>query len=108
MATGLIPSRQIICGGRCPFFDGNFNFTSRQEIATFIISFARFLTYLAVPVAIIMIIYSAFRLLVGGLDNFKPFLNIVIGLAIIILAYTLTSGFAEVLTNGIDINSLLR
>jgi ABC-type multidrug transport system permease subunit len=106
MATGLIPSRQIICGGKCPFFDGTFNFTNKQEIATFVISFARFLTYLAVPIAIIMIIYSAFRLFFGG--DFKPFINIVIGLAIIILAYTLTSGFAEVLTNGVDLNSLLK
>jgi ABC-type multidrug transport system permease subunit len=106
MATGLIPSRQIICGGKCPFFDGTFNFTNKQEIATFVIAFARFLTYLAVPVAIIMIIYSAFRLFFGG--DFKPFINIVIGLAIIILAYTLTSGFAEILTNGVDLNTLLR
>jgi ABC-type multidrug transport system permease subunit len=106
MASGLIPSRQIICGGKCPFFDGTFNFGSKQEITTFIIAFARLLTYIAVPIAIIMIIYSAFRLFFGG--DFKPFINIIIGLAIIILAYTFTSGFAEILTNGVDINALLR
>jgi ABC-type multidrug transport system permease subunit len=106
MATPLVPPRSIICGGKCPFFDGTFNFTNKQEITTFIIAFARFLTYLAVPIAVIMIIYSAFRLFFGG--DFKPFINIVIGLAIIILAYTLTSGFAEILTNGVDLNNLLR
>ena len=107
MATGLVPSRQIICGGKCPFFDGTFNFTSRQEIATFVIAFARFLTYLAVPIAIIMIIFTGFRIIFGLA---KPFdlLNILIGLGIVILAYTFTSGFSEVLTNGVDLNSLLR
>jgi TrbC/VIRB2 pilin len=107
MATGLIPSRQIICGGKCPFFDGTFNFTSKQEITAFVIAFARFLTYLAVPVAIIMIIYSGFRMIIGQGD-IKPILNIIIGLAIVILAYTFTGGFAEILTNGVDINTLLR
>jgi ABC-type multidrug transport system permease subunit len=107
MATGLIPSRQIICGGKCPFFDGNFNFTSKQEITNFVITFARFLTYLAVPIAIVMIIYSGFRI-IFGLAEPKALINIIIGLAIIILAYTFTSGFAEILTNGVDINSLLR
>ena len=107
MATPLVPPRSIICGGKCPFFDGTFNFTNKQDIATFIISFARFLTYLAVPVAIIMIIYSAFVLIFTG-GGPKPFINIIAGLAIIILAYTLTSGFAEILTNGVDLNSLLK
>jgi TrbC/VIRB2 pilin len=107
MATGLIPSRQIICGGKCPFFDGNFNFGSKQDITNFIIAFARLLTYIAVPIAIIMIIIAGFKLIFGMAD-YKAILNIVIGLAIIILAYTLTSGFAEILTNGVDINALLR
>jgi Na+-transporting methylmalonyl-CoA/oxaloacetate decarboxylase beta subunit len=108
MATGLIPSRQIICGGKCPFFDGTFNFTSKQDITTFIIAFARLLTYIAIPIAVIMIVVNGFLLIFGIVKDYKPFLNIAIGLAIIILAYTVTGGFAEILTNGVDINNLLK
>jgi hypothetical protein len=107
MANSLIPSKQIICGGKCPFFDGTFNFGSKTDITNFIIAFARLLTYIAVPIAVVMIIFSAFRLIFAGGD-YKPFLNIIVGLAIIILAYTFTSGFAEILTNGVDINGLLK
>jgi TrbC/VIRB2 pilin len=107
MATGLIPSRQIICGGKCPFFDGTFNFTSRQEITKFVIAFAQFLTYLAVPIAIIMIIYTGFRMIIGQ-GKITDLINIFIGLGIVILAYTFTGGFAEILTNGVDINTLLK
>lgn len=107
MASPLVPPRSIICGGKCPFFDGTFNFGSKQEITTFIISFTRFLTYLAVPLAIVMIIYTGFMLIIGQ-GNYKSFINIFVGLAIVILAYTVTGGFAEVLTNGVDINNLLK
>jgi TrbC/VIRB2 pilin len=109
MATGLIPSRQIICGGKCPFFDGTFNFGSKTDITNFIIAFARLLTYIAVPIAVIMLIYTGFRILVGAEDKpLNAVINIFIGLGIVILAYTFTGGFAEIISNGVDINSLLR
>jgi TrbC/VIRB2 pilin len=104
----LTPTKNIICGGRCPFIDSAFNFTSRDDIATFIIGFARFLTYLAVPIAIIMIIYNGILMIFGAAGDkpWQPILNVIIGLAIVILAYTFTAGFSDILSTGIDLKRI--
>ncbi len=102
-----LPSKQAICGGKCPLFDGTFNLTSKEDLTRFIISFAKFLTYLAVPIAIIMIVWTGVMVIIGQVKNpLTAIINIFVGLAIVVLAYTVTSGFADVLSNGIDVASL--
>ena len=99
----LTPTKNLICGGKCPFLDSTFRFNNREEIVGFIIAFAKFFTYLAVPIAIVMIIFSGFKLLfgLGGDKPLQPFINIIIGLTIVILAYTFTAGFSDFLSNGV-------
>jgi hypothetical protein len=107
--ASLLPSKQLICGGKCPLFDGTFNLSSKEEITVFVISFARFMTYLAVPVAIIMIVYTGFLVIIGQVkEPIGAIINIFVGLAIVILAYTFTGGFADVITNGVDLSSVFR
>jgi TrbC/VIRB2 pilin len=105
----MIPTRQEICGGKCPLFDGTFNLNSKEEVTQFVISFAKFMTYLAVPIAIIMLVYTGVMVIIGQVKNpISAIINIFIGLAIVILAYTFTGGFAEFLTNGIDVTTLFN
>ena len=103
-----IPSKQVICGGKCPLFDpSSFNIQSKEDIVRVIINLARVATYIAVPIAVVMIVYTGIMGILGLEKELpKAIVRILIGLAVIILSYTLTSGFADVLTSGIDINKL--
>lgn len=104
-----LPSRQVICGGKCPLFDGSFNLTSKEDLTRFVISFAKFMTYLAVPIAIIMLVWTGVMVIIGQVKNpITAIINIFVGLAIVVLAYTITGGFADILTAGIDVTSLFQ
>ena len=104
----LTPDKSIICSGRCPLFDpSSFRINSREDIVQFIINIAKILTYIAVPIAVIMIIYTGITAIFGIEKNpLAAIVRILIGLAVVILAYTLTSGFSDVLTGSIDVNKL--
>jgi type IV secretory pathway VirB2 component (pilin) len=105
----LVPDKSIICpNGRCPLFDpSSFKINSREDIVQFIINIAKILTYIAVPIAVIMIIYTGITAIFGIEKNpLAAIVRILIGLAVVILAYTLTSGFSDVLTGSININQL--
>jgi hypothetical protein len=100
----IAPSKEIICGGKCPFFDGEFNFSNKEDIVNFVLAFARLASYVAVPIAVIMLIWTGFMVIIGQVKNpLMAIANIFIGLALIVLAYTFTGGFTEILQNGIDI-----
>ena len=104
----IAPSKNIICGGKCPLFDpSNLRINSREDIVTFIINIAKILSYVAVPIAVIMIIYTGITAILGiNKEPLKSIVTILIGLAIVILSYTVTSGFSDVLTGTVDLNKL--
>jgi type IV secretory pathway VirB2 component (pilin) len=104
----LVPGKNIICSGKCPLFDpSSFTINSREDIVKFIINIAKILTYVAVPIAVIMIIFTGITAILGiNKEPLKSIVTILIGLAVVILAYTLTSGFSDVLTGTIDLNRL--
>jgi type IV secretory pathway VirB2 component (pilin) len=104
----LVPGKNIICSGKCPLFDpSSFQVNSREDIVRFIINIAKILTYIAVPIAVIMIIYTGITAIFGIEKNpLAAIVRILIGLAVVILAYTLTSGFSDVLTGSVNINQL--
>lgn len=106
--TPITPSKNIICGGKCPLFDpANLRINSREDIVTFIINIAKILSYVAVPIAVIMIIYTGITAILGiNKEPLKSIITILIGLAIVILAYTVTAGFSDVLTGTVDLNKL--
>jgi hypothetical protein len=103
-----LPSKQIICGGKCPLLDtSSFNIQSKEDIVRVIINLARVAAYIAVPIAVVMIIFTGVKAMV--LPEQKPLqaiVTILIGLGIILLSFSLTSGFSDLLTSGIDINKL--
>jgi TrbC/VIRB2 pilin len=105
----IAPSKNVICGGRCPLFDpSSFRINSREDIVTFVINVAKLLSYIAVPIAVIMIIYTGITAIFQIEKNpLAAIVRILIGLAIVILAYTLTAGFSDVLTNtSLNVNTL--
>ena len=64
LAASEIPGKDIICGGACPLFDSEFEFT-RDNIVVFIISFAQFLTFVGVGLTVLMIVWGGIRFIVG-------------------------------------------
>ncbi len=107
-SSPITPSKNVICGGRCPLFDpSNLRINSREDIVTFIINIAKILSYVAVPIAVIMIIYTGITAIFGIEKNpLAAIVRILIGLAVVILAYTITAGFSDVLTGTVDLNKL--
>jgi Type IV secretion system pilin len=104
-SNSLVPSKQTICGGSCPVIDGDFN-PSRDGIANFIISIARFLTYIGGALTVLFVVYGGLLILtdLGGGDRAKAGWNCIktsiIGLVIIILAYTVVSFIGSFLNNA--------
>lgn len=93
----LTPSRDIICGGPCPLFDGNFRF-DRDGLALFLLAFARFLTFIGVGLAVLFLVFAGLQYIFGKEEEAKK--NIVttlIGLVIIIVAYTFVTVLAQFL-----------
>jgi hypothetical protein len=99
-AQSLVPSKSEICGGPCPLFDSDFTFDS-EGIVTFLLFFARFLTYIGVGLAVLFLVIAGLQFITGNGDaaaiNIKTTL---IGLVVIIVAYTFVSLLTTLLVNG--------
>lgn len=90
-AATLTPSRELICGGSCPLFDSDFNFTI-ENLARFIVSIARFLTFLGVLLAVFFLVFAGIQFIIGKEEEAKENIRTtLIGLVIIIIAYTAVS-----------------
>lgn len=91
-----IPSSQTICGGPCPLIDTEFQFNA-TSIANFIISIARFITFITGALAVLFIVFAGLLIVTDGGDGkrsgqgWKIIRSSLIGLVIVILAYTLVS-----------------
>jgi hypothetical protein len=102
--SSFIPTKQAICGGSCPVIDSNFSFT-KESITNFILSLARFLTYIGGALAVLFIVYGGFLILTDFGDSKRSaagwscIQSSIIGLLIIILAYTAVAFISSVLTN---------
>jgi hypothetical protein len=107
MAGPDLPSEEIICKGNCGLRD--LRIQSSDDIVRAIIKIAELAVYVAVPIAILMVIFTGFMMLIGQIKNpLTAFLNIFIGLGIIIISFVLTDGFANVVRDAPNLlNSLL-
>lgn len=84
-----LPGEDLICGENgCPLISGSFNF-DREGIVTFLIAISRFLTIVGVGLAVLFLVWSGILYITGNSEKAqKGILNAIIGLLIIILAYT--------------------
>jgi len=96
LAQGYIPSKDNICGGPCPLIDTTFT-ASKETIATFIISIARFITYIAAALAVLFIVIGALTIITDSGDGKRAksgWSNIrssIVGLIVVIVAYTIVA-----------------
>lgn len=96
LAQGYIPSKDNICGGPCPLIDTTFTPT-KETIAVFIISLARFITYIAGALAVLFLVIAALTIMTDSGDGKRSkagWANIrstIIGLVIVIVAYTIVA-----------------
>jgi hypothetical protein len=94
-----LPSQETICNGSCGLRD--FKIENSEDIAKAIIKIANLMVYVAVPVAVIMLIWTGFMVLVGQVQNpLTAIANIFIGLGIIVISFYLTDGFANVIKDA--------
>jgi ABC-type phosphate transport system permease subunit len=86
-----LPGEDIICGGPCPLISGNFRF-DRDGIVSFLVAISQFLTIIGVGLAVLFLVWSGVLYITGKAEEAqKGILNAIIGLLIIILAYTAVS-----------------
>jgi hypothetical protein len=98
----LTPSGDTICGGPCPLFDGDFEF-DRDSIAIFLIAFSQFLTFVGVALAVVFLVFAGIQYIFGREEDAKKnIITTLIGLVIIIVAYT----FVFILANFLQSNAL--
>ncbi len=86
--TNLTPTKDAICGGPCPLVDEEFIF-DREQLLIFILSIARFLTFIGVGLAVLYMVFAGVQFIIGQKDKAKNnIITTLIGLVIIIVAYT--------------------
>lgn len=87
----IAPSRSVICGGPCPLVDTDFK-ADKDSVLAFIVSFARFITFIGVGLAVLFLVWSGIQFIIGrGEDAKKNLISTIIGLVVIIVAYTVVS-----------------
>jgi hypothetical protein len=109
----IAPSRSVICGGPCPLVDTDFR-ADKDSVLSFIVAFARFITFIGVGLAVLFIVWSGIQFIIGrGEDAKKNLISTIIGLVVIIIAYTVVSiivgllqgnALGDVLNSGSDGN----
>jgi Type IV secretion system pilin len=106
--SGLVPPSAVICsanGGRCPITNNSAALTNQQGITALILSIARFLSYISVAIAVLVIIYGGYLYLnptdsKGAETGQKVLVNAAIGLAVAITAVTIVSILSQILTGS--------
>ena len=104
---GLTPTRDVICtGASCPVTGGReFTGATRNSVVTIIIDIARFITFVAVGLAILFMVWGGIRYITGGDEGAtsgkKLLINATIGLIIAIVAYTIVNIIAGLVTGNL-------
>jgi hypothetical protein len=106
--NSLIPGNSDICpNGNCPLGINPDNApTSRSGISQFIINIASFITFIAVAVAVLFMVYGGVTYITAGTEdgNVKGkqiLINATIGLVVAIVAYTIVSVIASIVNSDI-------
>ena len=87
----IAPSKSVICGGPCPLIDTEFK-ADKDSVLAFIVSFARLITFIGVGLAVLFLVWSGVQFIIGrGEDAKKNLISTIIGLVVIIVAYTVVS-----------------
>ena len=96
----LTPDKDQICGGPCPLIDTEFNGDS-DSLFSFVIFFARFLTYIGVGLAVLFFVIAGIQYIIGrGEEGKNNLITTFIGLIVIILAYTAVNIIVQLLQSG--------
>jgi Type IV secretion system pilin len=87
----------------CPAIDvGSVRINSREDIARFIIRVANLLTYIVVALAVLMIVYGAFLMIIGKADvGWTILKNCILGIIVAILAYTVVNFLSQTLQGNL-------
>jgi len=105
--SDLTPSRTVICrGANCPVTGSqDFKNSDRNSVVRIIIDIARFITFVAVGLAILFMVWGGIRYITGGEDGAtsgkKLLINATIGLIIAIVAYTIVNIIAGLVTGNL-------
>lgn len=107
-ASGLTPN--VCPNGQCPVFrnaGASNGLADKNAVSNFILSIARFFTFIAAAVAVIFIVYGGYLYIADGGDDKrattgkKVLINALIGLAVAILAYTIVSFIGSTLEGNL-------
>ncbi len=98
-----VPSAQQLCSGPCPITSTAP--TSAPAIVSLIISIARFLSYISVGIAVIVIIYGGYMYLnptdpKGAEQGSRILTQAAIGLAVALTAVTIVTILSQILTGS--------
>jgi hypothetical protein len=105
MKIPLVPSKQVICSGECPFFNGNLSINRPDDVVELILSIARLATYFAVPIAVVVVVYIGIMTIFGVVKTpLAMLLNVAIGLGLAILGVTIIAFYSDLLKSGINLN----
>jgi hypothetical protein len=88
----------------CPAIDPKSlsNINGKEDIARFIIRIANLVTYVVVALAVLMIVYGGFLMIIGQADTGWTIVkNCVLGVIVAILAYTIVNIIGQVLQGNI-------
>jgi hypothetical protein len=96
-STKAVPGKSILCGGNtCPAIGGSDAgaLTKDNGLAKFIIGIAQFLTFLAVALAVLFMVWGGFKYITSdGAEEAgrgkETLINAAVGLVIAIVAYTI-------------------
>lgn len=100
-SSGSLPTKDQICGGPCPLVDAEFGSLNQTGLFAFILSIARFLTYIGVGVAVLWLVLTGFQFIIGQRDAAKKnIIAILTGLVVIIVAYTVVNILVSLLQSN--------
>jgi Type IV secretion system pilin len=106
-ASGLTPN--VCPNNQCPVINNaaNLKIADKTAVSNFILSIARFFTFIAAAIAVLFIVYGGYLYIADGGDDKraatgkKVLINALIGLAVAILAYTIVTFIGSTLEGNL-------